>query len=655
MDAVRDLNSKNPAPKGQGVDQALQVAQIRSLAAHMPFLYALLCINSTILAYTHFDKAPWAVVLSEPALIILCGLWRLPSWAVRRHGEIDPNKAGRQLAVSTTLLALFGASFLTWSVVLYGYGDAQLHGQIIFAMATTVIGAVFCMTHLPLAALLLGGVTFPAFSLFLFMTGEMTAAAIGLNLLLASIGMLYLIDESARGFADLVQAQAETERLSAINSALANTDNLTGLPNRREFFARLERLVQRDSGKERFVVGLIDLDGFKPVNDLYGHVVGDRVLVECARRIETFADKDAFFARLGGDEFGLIFQGEVCEEAIHEFGARVCAALKAPFEFEDVIATISASIGCIAFPEGGTEVQQLYERADYALYFAKQNKRGETSMFSPEHESKMRRLAMIEQALRKADLENELSVHYQPLFNVADNTIASFEALARWNSPDMGMVSPDLFIAVAERSDIIYAVTRTLLRKALKEAENWPEHIGLSFNLSTRDIISPHAALQIIAIIESSKVDPKRIDLEVTETALMTDFEQALHSIQLFKQTGAKIALDDFGTGYSSLSYVHRLPLDKIKIDRSFVVEMAGNPVARNIVKTLIGLCANLQLGCVTEGVETQEQYAELKGYGCTYVQGYLFSRPLPQADVKGFVEAHQIASRRVLASRQAG
>jgi predicted signal transduction protein with EAL and GGDEF domain len=364
------------------------------------------------------------------------------------------------------------------------------------------------------------------------------------------------------------------------------------------------------------------------------------VLRECAARISQFGNDHVTIARLGGDEFGVVLRGDFSETQILEIGAEICAALRAPLRVADIRAGVSASIGFARYPHDADESRELYERADYALYFAKQHHRGESVLFSPEHESKMRLTARIEQSLRRADLGKEISLAFQPLLAAKDQAIVGFEALARWDSPELGQVAPDCFIPVAERGEIIHALTRTVLRKALAAARVWPDHVGLSFNLSIRDLLSRAALTQIVAIIHNSGFDPARIDIEVTETELISDFARAEEALVTLKRLGVKISLDDFGTGYSSLAYVHRLPLDRIKIDRSFVREMLGDGAARDIVKSMIALCTNLHLDCVTEGVETAEQFELLRSYGVNVVQGYLFSRPIAEADVPAFIAA---------------
>jgi len=444
---------------------------------------------------------------------------------------------------------------------------------------------------------------------------------------------------SSRDFEAMVAARVRAVELAEENRCLANTDSLTGLPNRREFFERLDRAIREEGACGGLVMGVIDLDGFKPINDLYGHAIGDCVLRECAVRLEGFASGATTIARLGGDEFAIFVRGQFNESDILRLGDEFCAAIRAPLRFADVHAGVSASIGFARFPADAMDGHHLYERADYALYFGKQNHRGGAVLFTSEHESKMLLNARIEQALRKADFESELTIEYQPLLHAETQRIVALEALTRWVSPDLGAVGPDVFIPVAETGELIHVITRTILRKALQAARSWPRDINLSFNISIRDLVSERALTQVLALIESSGFDPSRLEIEVTETSLIADFDRAAAAIAQLKAMGVNISLDDFGTGYSSLSYVHRLPLDMIKIDRSFVKDMHVNKVARDIVRSMIGLCVNLKLNCVTEGVETVEQFNMLRDYGCTYVQGYLFGRPVAEGEVADVIE----------------
>jgi predicted signal transduction protein with EAL and GGDEF domain len=372
------------------------------------------------------------------------------------------------------------------------------------------------------------------------------------------------------------------------------------------------------------------------------------VLREAGARLLGLGDDKVFIARLGGDEFGIIVEAGLAPEQVLAVGARICSVFDASFSVGGVVAKVGGSVGFAVTPDAGTTADLLYERADYALYHAKSNLRGQPVIFSKMHEIEIRRLGIIEQTLRQIDLDDELSLHFQPIINVDTPRLTGFEALARWHSPQLGPIPPDVFISIAERTELIGRITLVLLRKALAVVAGWPEELCLSFNLSMRDLLSQVTILRIVSIIEGSGIDPGRIVLEVTETALMQNYDQVQESLRTLRSMGMKVALDDFGAGQSSLSYVHRLSLDKIKIDRGFIRNIATHENACNIVKTVIDLCRNLKFDCVVEGVETAEQVDIVGRLGCSLMQGFFFSRPLPQGEVATF-----IADFRMPADRQ--
>jgi diguanylate cyclase (GGDEF)-like protein len=626
----------------------LMQSQLKAYSRQVPLLYFLVVVNTASVAVTHFGVAPNALTIGFPALVAVMCVARVWTW-MKRQDEIPSDaEAASRLRTAVVLGGLLGFILFCWGISLYPYGDAYAQSHVVFYLGITVVSCIFCLMHLRPAALLLTGAVIVPFTIFFVLTGRPVFIAMALNMLLVSVAMVHILLIYSRDFTNLIDFQKElvaqhreTKRLSDENLRLANLDSLTDLPNRRQFFAKLHELLNRTGGAERrFVVGLIDLDGFKSVNDLYGHVTGDRLLVESGRRMQSLCGDAVFLARLGGDEFGVIVEADMGEGEIAAFGSGLCAALEAPFALPGIIAQVSGSVGFATFPEAGVVAEQLFERADYALYHAKQNLRGRAVIFSAEHEIEIRQFSRLEQCLRQCDLESEMSLYFQPIFDVERGEAIAFEALARWDSGMLGRVPPDTFVRVAERSDLINKLTQTLLRKALACASVWPREIGISFNLSVRDLASSEAMLAIVAIIENSGVDPGRIDLEVTETAFMKDFEQARRSLQMLKALGAAISLDDFGTGYSSLSYVHRLPIDKIKIDRSFVRDIESEASCGAIVKTMIDLCRNLKLNCVAEGIETDRQARVLRELGCAAMQGYLFGKPMPAREVASFLGA---------------
>jgi diguanylate cyclase (GGDEF)-like protein len=438
----------------------------------------------------------------------------------------------------------------------------------------------------------------------------------------------------------LEASQQKTQRLSDDNFRLASIDSLTDLPNRRSFFASLRALSEQMLGSHGgFNVGLIDLDGFKQVNDIYGHACGDLVLQEVGARLLALAEPGIFFARLGGDEFGVLVQHKPANETLLALGERICEALGQPYRVAGNVAELSGTIGWAAFPEAGTTVAQVFERADAALYAGKESRRGTPVIFSSEHETRIRRSSLVTQELRHADLESELFLEFQPIYDVVAQRTLGMEALGRWHNARLGAVRPEEFIRIAERTELILRVTEVLLHKALDEVARWPSELYLSFNLSAIDICTSARAHRLIDIVMASGVPPHRVSFEITETAVTRDFEQARCSLTMIKKAGCRVSLDDFGTGYSSLSYVHRLPFDTIKIDRSFMTDVDTNSASKKIVKSVLDLCRNLGLECVVEGLETASQVDVVKRLGARAVQGYLFSRPMRASAIATYLE----------------
>jgi len=445
----------------------------------------------------------------------------------------------------------------------------------------------------------------------------------------------------------LCAAQAQAEQLSDENLRLANEDSLTGLPNRRQFFTTLDtEMAKAQASGSRLAVGIIDLDGFKPVNDQFGHSVGDRLLAQVGQRLNGLLEDNMHLARLGGDEFALILSNDASDQTLVSFGQRVCEALATPFLLTDLPVQIGGSLGMATFPDMATNAIEAFEYADYALYHSKRTSRGSMSMFTASHHQQLLHEGVTEQALRRADIEQEFHLVFQPVIDLRTRRTVSFEALARWHSPKLGDVSPYRFIPVAERIGLINRLTPPLLRKALATANGWPADIRLSFNLSAHDCASDEVAQQIVEVIVASGFDPRRLDLEITETATMQDIPQVQRTIDGFRRLGCGISLDDFGTGYSSLSQLHSLAFTKIKIDRSFVTGLHEKPASYKIVKSLVALSLDMQLECIVEGVETRHELDALISLGCSLVQGYFYSKPMSPASVDAWLDQENTTER---------
>ena len=635
-------------------------AQFLALSKQAPLLYFLLISNSAAVAFTFSRLAPvWLSVGVPTVLCSLCATRLYIWWRQGKKAPVLGDEALRgHLQLTNILACVIGAVFTAWGLVLFHYGDTSAKAHVAFYMAITVIGCIFCLMHLRSAALAITLLVNIPCAIYFFLQPDPTLKAITVNLILVCGTMIAILFIYSRDFARMVKAQQdlrqqqealtvqqrETQALSDENFRLANLDSLTGLTNRRHFFASIENLFAEASGEgqagaKTFAIGIIDLDGFKPVNDTYGHQTGDRVLIEVGRRLTEICGADIKLSRLGGDEFGVIVTRCCCEAELLALGAAISRSIALPFTIGASHAMIGASIGIALYPQSADTAEDLFERADYGLYHAKRHQRGQTVIFSREHEDEIRSHSVIEQALQNADLDAELSLQFQPIVHIADGSLVAFEALARWQSPVLGAVSPAVFIPVAERSGLIGTLTKILLRKALATAAQWPAHVRISFNLSAHDLATPENVLQLIALIHGSGVAPGRIDIEITETATSYDFAQAHTAVSTLKALGVGISLDDFGTGYSSLSHVHRLPLDKIKIDRSFVTDIESDAASRKIVRSLLTLCKDLKITCIVEGVETEAQLKVLTKLGCAFVQGYYFARPMSAGAAQTYLD----------------
>ncbi|MCW2308552.1 putative bifunctional diguanylate cyclase/phosphodiesterase [Rhodobium gokarnense] len=631
----------------------LTLAQHRSLSRHIPLFYIVLVANTAVVAVTHLNIAPPFLTIVVPVLLSGVVLTRVFAWLSMRKAEVTADQALQALRRTNLLTIPLAGFFTAWALVLHGYGDAYHQGQVTFFVAITVIACIFSLMHLRSAALSVALVVNVPLLVFMVLTGEPTFIATAINIAIVSVAMLSVLQSNYNDFAQLTVSRqalllqqrelekrtAAVQRLSNRNLSLARLDSLTDLGNRRSFFERFDQIVETCGG-ERFAIGILDLDSFKPINDLHGHAVGDHVLVEVGTRLREFSRDGVEIFRLGGDEFGFIMRNTRKVDAIVAFGDRICGAVARPIALPTGYTSISASVGCAIYPLAATDPQLLYERADYALYEAKRNKGSGVVVFSGAQEQALTRKHAIERALVSSNLEDEMYTVFQPIVELRGRRIVGFEALGRWANPQLGEISPMSFIPLAERTGQISAISRILLRKSLTALKDWPEDVYVSVNLSAHDIANSESILRLLGIINESGADPERIDFEITETAIVQDFEQAKTALNMLRNLGANVALDDFGTGYSSLSYIHRLPFNKIKVDRSFVAEIESSGSSFKIVKSLLMLCNDMGLKAIAEGVETADQLRVLRQLGCNKVQGYYFSRPMPAGDVLPFLDS---------------
>ena len=410
----------------------------------------------------------------------------------------------------------------------------------------------------------------------------------------------------------------------------AFTDPLTGLGNHRRFFDKVDRLISdRSEDPAPFTVGILDLDGFKPINDLFGHKAGDDILIQVAMRLRASMDSYSTVCRIGADEFAFLYPMVFSEDAAAEKSRMLIEILSAPYDVGERTARLSASVGCSLFYSGDETTEILVNKAETALYHAKRSGRGRVVVYTREMEEAAKRVTRIEQALRRAVAAGEVEPHFQPIVDLNDRRVVGFETLARWTDRDLGSVPPTVFIPIAEERGIIGPLSQLVLRKATEAARSWPKDLFLSFNLSPSQLVDQNTGLHILAILDRTGFDPRRLEIEITETGLMTDPVSAEKIVNDLRRVGIRVSLDDFGTGQSSLGRLREFHFDKLKIDRAFVASILQDRPSEHIIRAILAMCDGLGMDVVAEGIEDEAQAQKLIQFGCAGGQGYLFGRPV--------------------------
>jgi diguanylate cyclase (GGDEF)-like protein len=416
---------------------------------------------------------------------------------------------------------------------------------------------------------------------------------------------------------------------------LAHYDALTDLPNRVSFRARLEQELKRTKRGEQLAVLYIDIDEFKTINDTLGHSVGDELLKGVAERLRRCIRETDIVARLGGDEFAIV---QVCAERasdVVELVQRIYSAIREPLDCLGHQVTADASIGIALAPNDASDLDQLLKNADLAMYSAKADGRRTYRFFEAEMDARAKARHTLEVDIRQAIVDDAFEVHYQPIVNLESNEVVCCEALLRWSHPVRGMVSPAEFIPIAEETGLICQIGDWVLDTACTEALNWPKSVRLAVNVSPVQFRNPGFALKVASALAATGLNPNRLELEITEAIVIRDDEAAIIMLQQLRATGVRIALDDFGTGYSSLSYLRRFPFDKIKIDRSFIADIAEVEGSSSIVQAVINIAKTRNITTTAEGVETKDQQDELRILDCTEMQGFLFSAAKPASEIR--------------------
>ncbi len=421
---------------------------------------------------------------------------------------------------------------------------------------------------------------------------------------------------------------------------LAYTDSLTGLANRRRLEDTINRLIaDRADDPAPFTIGILDLDGFKPINDLFGHASGDMILQQIAQRLKSCLPKGGMAARLGGDEFAFVLPFTFTEAGAMSVGDAIRDILAAPYDLGERFVRLSGSFGFAIHPFGGETFSEIMGSADTALYRSKKRGRSQITIYSNAVAEEMKRATQIEQALRQAITSGEVKPFFQPIVNIGDGKVIGFEALARWTDSELGFVAPDVFIPIAEERGFVGLLSDSLLKQAATAALQWPDELFLSFNLSSMQLMDPTTGDSVLKIIKSVGLPPKRLELEITETAIMGDPEMAFDIVEQLRANGIRISLDDFGTGQSSLGRLRDFNFDKVKIDRSFIASINDDKPSEHIIRAIIAMCEGLDLKVIAEGIEDDIQEKMLLQLGCVSGQGYLYAKAMDIQSTQSFLK----------------
>lgn len=438
------------------------------------------------------------------------------------------------------------------------------------------------------------------------------------------------------GYRGVVADVTDTQEAEAKIRHLAHYDGLTNLGNRERLKLELEKAFETEKAKGTgFAMLCLDLDRFKIINDAHGHLIGDAVLKVAAERMLSCIGEHDLAARVGGDEFTILQRANGSQDAAQALARRLISELEKPIILNDLVVQVSTSIGISLCPKHGSTATALLKKADLALYRAKQSGRAQTCVFEQNMDDEAIQKRAIEADLRTAIRDGQFCLFYQPLVDGLSRKAVGFEALLRWNHPERGIVGPDDFISVAEKTGMISAIGEWVIREALQEASHWTDKQTVSINLSPLQVKSPTLMSCVINALANSGVEPERLEFEITESVLLDESDNSLKTLHELHDLGVRISLDDFGTGYSSLSYLSSFPFDKIKIDKSFVQSIGDSTECRAIVRAVAGLAGSLGMRSTAEGLETEEQIASVMAEGCSELQGFFFSEPRSAATLE--------------------
>lgn len=627
-------------------ERVLLRKRFASLRQQVPWIFGILAANVIGLEGA-LRISPYEGGTLAGIVFFLIIVARLIHWFKIRHQVLSDFEIQAHLKKSFVLTCVVASLFTAWGVSVFLQLPLPMSLIAPLFVGMFGIGACYGLINFPAAAHAAIYCTLAPFVILLSFSGGLVEVSIAFSFIAALTMMTRTVSAHDAAFVKLVKSKIETERersraRAAENQALleksrvsqiAKTDALTGLLNRRGFLSELDKLAPSAS---TVGIAIFDLDGFKPINDTYGHLAGDDLLREVAQRICKLVGEAAVF-RLGGDEFAIL-RPNVSIPEIQTLAQNAVSDIEEPFIIEGRRMSISACAGVAACPMPDSSAE-IMRKADLALYLAKAKGRGLVECFTEKVRHQVERRTLIEQALREPTITDQIDVAYQPIFDIHRMEVAYFEALARWRHSELGWISPAEFIPITEQLSIVERISEALLAKACSDALKWPDTVKLSFNLSPCQICSDDAADQIISVVSASGLDPSRIQIEVTETALLSDFDAARRCISKLRSANMQIALDDFGSGYASITYLREIRFDCVKMDGSLVKSLTQNSDCLPLLNGVFALCRSIGVTCVAEHIETDLQLTALKGLGCRFGQGFLLSQPLAGYEAERFID----------------
>ncbi|MEE4209924.1 MAG: EAL domain-containing protein [Parvularcula sp.] len=614
-------------------EQALE--SFKSLRQQIPLLYAASLVN---LVGLHVATGGQELSLFSPVSLLTALLaWRMVDWVFFQKETDDFEVIGPQLARMAVLTVILCIGFSIWSQLLISRHPDDTMSILLFSVLAA-LGAAYGLSSVPRAAMLPLGILGVPMAVRLLFYSDPATTGVGVSLLLVLILLMRLLHTHGSALSALVAgrlalAREHNRSISAEVAALkrADEDTLTGLANRAKVFREMERfLVRGPSSGGGSVVAICDLDGFKAANDAFGHAAGDAVLKTFAFRLtDAFAD-EAIIARTGGDEFALFWRNGLSRTEIEAVGAKVCELASAPIDWQGKQLNVGASCGLTEAGPIASSISEFVRQADSALYRAKASGRGSWRLYDHHLLELDKRRAGLERLLLDRETYGEMTVEFQPIVCLNSGEMVSVEALARWNSEQLGHIPPTEFIGLAEQLGAINDLNEVLLDKAMSAALCWPSGPKLSFNLSALQICHEGAAARLLRLLAQAGFPPERVQFEVTETAFLADLRRAKQELQRLRAAGSLVALDDFGAGHASVSYLRDLVFDVVKLDGSLIADIQTCERSRQILLGLIDLCHAAGAKCVAEHVETEDQLVLIKAMGCDLAQGYHLGRPVP-------------------------